>query len=289
MVFLFIAVCSWYCKTEDFLSSWKDSSTQIFTVFQNHENSWLQPFQTSWATNPHPDFGSSDYKIFVINMKDTDTGERRWKRMKETLFAKQMQRFPAIHGAKYDYRKEIENGIVTKTWDYGKWRTGTSEVINMTDGEIGVSLSHYYVWRKIIRENIEEAIILEDDSYKIAPNFEKKLMTIRKSVPADWDIILLSFWLHRGSQGEKKINDRITKVNKFVLFNAYIINQRACKKLMTYLPINMPIDSWISQHTDKLVVYRHHFTLGTSRSLAGRLIMQDKEHTTSSIVHTNNW
>jgi len=228
------------------------------------------------------------FRIFVINLKDTPMGKKRWGLMKKTIFAEKMERFDGIYGRTYDYTDEIKGNIITQKWDYGKWKNSKSFLINMTAGEIGVSLSHYYLWKKIKEENIPQSIILEDDSIEIVPDFEEKFKHLMKKMPSDWDVVLLSFWLHKGNNG-KKINKHVTRVRDFVFMNAYVINPRGAKKLLDKLPINMPIDSWVSQQSSDVVIYRHHFQTPSEYTRGNLIFQASKQSVGSSIEHTNNW
>ena len=40
----------------------------------------------------------------------------------------------------------------------------------------------------------------------------------------------------------------------------YIINYKCAKKLLQYLPMNAPIDSWLSNLSSKINIYRHNYT-----------------------------
>jgi GR25 family glycosyltransferase involved in LPS biosynthesis len=230
----------------------------------------------------------ADYRTFVINLSKTKSGKKRWSLMKGTIFANTMERFDAINGHTYDYGKEVSQNIVSTFWDYGKWKYGKTNYVKMTPGEIGVSLSHYYIWKKIVDEDIKKAIILEDDSSEIDPYFEEKFHNVMKSVPKDWDIVLISFWLHRGDNG-KKVNADITRVNDFVFMNAYVINTKGARKLCDSSPIDMPLDSWVSKLSNDVVIYRHHHQTVTSTPRGTLISQAAKQIVGSSIDHTNNW
>ena len=228
------------------------------------------------------------FRIFCINLKNTTIGKKRWNKLKSTIFGPYMERFPGIYGKTYDYSNEIQQNIIQKQWDFGKWKGKPSSMINMSHGEIGVSLSHYYLWKKIAEENIENAIILEDDSSDISKTFEKDLNDIMQHVPKDYDIILLAFWLHQGNDSQR-VNDRISRTFTFVFMNAYVITANGARKLLAKTPIDMPIDSWVASKSHDLKIYRHHIQTSSLKP-RGTLIQQGaKEEFGSYIDHTNNW
>lgn len=228
--------------------------------------------------------------IYVINLCQTSNGQLRWNAMQNTLFSKtgKMQRYCGIYGKAYSFDNEILDGILTNSWDYGKWKGKESHWISITPSEMGCILSHYKLWQKILNQTENEFLILEDDSTLVHPDFLNKYKQIYKSLPMDWDILLLNFWLHKNSD-EIIINSNITKVKDFVLLNAYVINKRAIQKINQLLPINMPIDSWLSSQSSNLNIYRHNYYLNKKhKKRRGNLIRQNKI-TPSTIQHTNNW
>jgi GR25 family glycosyltransferase involved in LPS biosynthesis len=57
----------------------------------------------------------------------------------------------------------------------------------MTKGEIGCSLSHYNIWKKMIDQNLDNILILEDDV-----EFTDEVNNISeyfKFLPEDWDMV----------------------------------------------------------------------------------------------------
>lgn len=93
-------------------------------------------------------------KIFVINLKDK---EHRFRKFEE-IGDNRIERFEAIDSR--ENRKIYENfslrlnpvGLVSQFY--------FSEAF----GAIGCYLSHYLIWKKMIQENIEWALVLEDDA-----------------------------------------------------------------------------------------------------------------------------
>jgi len=124
---------------------------------------------------------------------------------KHSILNKYFEIFPAIYGKTYNYKTEIKNNIVTKSWDYGSWLHKKSKTVDMTDGEIGVALSHFGIWKKIVKEKIPVTLVLEDDAIDMHPDFEMLVTTFYNHLPNDWDIFLLGFWMNRGIMG-KQIN-----------------------------------------------------------------------------------
>jgi GR25 family glycosyltransferase involved in LPS biosynthesis len=229
-------------------------------------------------------------KCYIINLPETKIGSNRWNRIKNIHpFSEKGERFNGIYGKTYNYTNELKLNIIKKKWDYGKWKTRgkQSQIINMSDSEIGVALSHYNIWNYMIKKNIQSILVVEDDATRIAPNFMEKCNYIMKKVPDNWDIILFGFWCHMGNDGTK-INDDVWKVNNFCLLHCYLINIKGANKLMNELPINMPVDSWLSSKSNKINIYRHNFIRSYKQSNPSSILIRqgiiDKQN-----INTNNF
>lgn len=229
-----------------------------------------------------------EFRIFVINLPETEMGQKRMKLMNTTVWAPFMEVFHGIYGKTYDYSTDVRQRIINTHWNYGKWKGQRTKIIAMTPGEIGVSLSHYRIWEKIVFEGIPKTIILEDDSSHVCSGFERKLEIVLEYLPDDWDIFLISFWLHQGDDGHR-VNDYISRVNNFVFLNCYAVSLKGARKLIKNTPINMPVDSWIASLSKSLKIYRHHFQ-SSVYDCRGLLVWQaSKKEVGSAIDHTNNW
>ena len=89
------------------------------------------------------------------------------KRVESLLKNKNYELYEAVDG------QTIEHKGCAKDW-YEPFSHS-----HLTKGEIGCALTHYYLWEKIVKENIEKAIILEDDFDIKQENF----MTHVESIP----------------------------------------------------------------------------------------------------------
>ena len=226
-------------------------------------------------------------KCFVINLRETGEGVRRMKVLKKhKILSKYITRFPGIYGKEYNYSKELHKGILTKSWDYGSWLGKNKQMVQMSDGECGCILSHYYLWKKIVDEKIPVTMILEDDAINVHPRFEKNVINFHKSLPKGWDIFLLGFWLNKGNNGEQ-INKDIYSVDNFVLLHSYLITYEGAKKLLDLTPIDMPLDSWISSKSKYINIYRHTLSRNNKYKPSSLLIRQKRN--SKQIVNTNNY
>ena len=124
----------------------------------------------------------------------------------------------------------------------------------LTKGEIGCALSHLSIYKRMIEEQLEIALILEDD---ISFNFNYvKLTSLIKKMPPDWECILLghhsglsrdeegsaSFW---GRKSANKFLDIVRFSERVAGGYGYLINQKGAKKrLKEYQVIGKPTDYW---------------------------------------------
>lgn len=218
------------------------------------------------------------YPTYVINLEETQEGKDRLPII-QGIFP-DAKRFPATYGKKFDF-KPYYDSVLTKTWDHGKWKSNESNIVEMSDGEKGVLMSHYNLWTKIAKEK-EPHIILEDDAIGVNSNTQMVLKEILETLPKDYDIYLLGFI----DLEPINITNLHSKVKSFVLLHSYIITPKGAKKLLEQLPINMPIDTWISSISDKINIYRHNFgNSGKKNRFIGRLITQKRKE--KQIVNTN--
>lgn len=218
------------------------------------------------------------YPTYVINLEETEEGTERLPIIK-AIFP-DAKRFHATYGKNFDF-KPYYDSVLTKSWDYGQWKTGESNIIEMSDGEKGVLMSHYNLWTKIVKEK-EPHIILEDDAIGINANTQSVLKEILETLPKDYDIYLLGFI----DLEPLNITNLHSKVKSFVLLHSYIITPNGAKKLLEQLPINMPIDTWLSSISDKINIYRHNFgNFGKKNRFIGRLITQKRKE--KQIENTN--
>jgi len=115
----------------------------------------------------------------------------------------------------------------------------------LVPGEIGCSLSHYFIYEKAVKENMESILILEDDAV-LKQGFQEALELIDQHKD-EYDLILLG---HRGGSvpsfwKRKKIGKYFLApmVNRPYGTYGYWISQQGAKLLMeNCLPIRMPAD-----------------------------------------------
>jgi glycosyl transferase family 25 len=167
---------------------------------------------------------------FIINLKHSR--ERRAKM--ESQLSKLNIAHEFVEAVDGREMTEAERKNVTREVNYA-----------FLPGEVGCALSHQKIYKKIINENIEAALILEDDVV-LSSDLREILnnITLSKTNP---EIILLSRVNKYYKKSIKKIcgSYNLHKTHQATTAHAYIINQKAADRLLTNLyPVWMVSDKW---------------------------------------------
>jgi GR25 family glycosyltransferase involved in LPS biosynthesis len=189
--------------------------------------------------------------IYCINLKKSIN---RWNNTKKQFNKLNLEiiRFDAINGADI----KINNYLDKINLDYdttlnsecdSKIKPGLK--LKLSNSEIGCALSHFFVWEKMLTNNINKALIVEDD---IKPS--QKLKDYDKYIskmPQDWDIIYVSF-INTGPK--KYINKNIYIPSCGFSASGYIINLKGIKKIMKEIPIRGPLDLFLLELFRKKII-----------------------------------
>lgn len=172
-------------------------------------------------------------KAFIVNLKlDVD---------KKNKVINQCQ----SHGMNFEVieavaGKELPQEILyTSSFDYPN--------SYLTKGVIGCTLSHLYIYSRIVSEDLPYALILEDDIViedSAASIIESVKTTISSKKP---EIFLLNTPEAITPIIDKKIGHNIVfyRMARASQSPAYIINKQAAKELINYnLPIKFEVDRW---------------------------------------------
>ncbi|HNG94866.1 MAG TPA: glycosyltransferase family 25 protein [Acidobacteriota bacterium] len=116
----------------------------------------------------------------------------------------------------------------------------------MTHGEIGCALSHLRLQQRMVNENIEEVLILEDDAVLKFGFFE--VLQRRALFPSDWELMLLcntngicSAWYHQPLFEHLAVVKFAGSVHSNA---AYLLKQSGARKLLAAgYPIRVPSDN----------------------------------------------
>ena len=185
-------------------------------------------------------------KVFVINLKKRPN--RLYYFNSKYNLDIPFEVFYAIDGSTLNIKKLKENDMIGEigiTSIKNKKRICHYELTNINS--IGCFLSHYYLWKEIIKLNKDNFLIFEDDT-QFNEITLKEINYRISNIPNDWDIYLLSS--NNSCYSKTKINKNIYKINRFFLTNAYIINKKGINKILNLnniFPINQQIDSYLSE------------------------------------------
>ena len=183
--------------------------------------------------------------IFVINLdKDFDKKDYMLE-----LEKKNNLKFNFIEAV---FGKELSKEELDKAYCPQKALNALGRELSL--GEIGCSLSHISIYKKMIEENIPLAIILEDD-IEIKENFLELLSKIN-SIKLKWDVLLLGYYSRVLDERKSrfKIFNQIrlfknTNVVKLVEIgygaHGYAITKKGAELLIeNAIPISKPIDHY---------------------------------------------
>lgn len=198
-------------------------------------------------------------KTYVINLSQSHD---RLIDMKNHLDSNYItwERFDAIDGNKLS-KDEIEKNTTFMC------KTLCSKQM------IGCALSHKKLWEKIVDEDVDNALIIEDHIV-FKEGFESILENAWKELPSDWDILFLGCGGLCDKNGYQDVssvlfnlikpykNNKSIKKNNIIIpelptgLYCYAISNKGCKKLLKRInKINFHIDYQISSNHDYINIY----------------------------------
>jgi len=209
---------------------------------------------------------------FIISL---DKNKERQDYLKKEVYPKMTNYLKcAAFDAELDDPNEIlkENNIFLSDTFYDK----------CNEGQLGCYLSHFQLWKHIIKSNIDLAIVLEDD-VKIYNNFNKIIDIIYENLPVKFDYVHL--FIHPDKQNiqylDGKEGDIIPAEDNFGTV-AYIVSLRGAKrlvKLTELLKIQAPVDRQINfciQHNFiKAFMVKKPFLLTQGEIMPNRAIYEN--------------
>jgi len=189
--------------------------------------------------------------VFIVNLKKDIEKKEHMQKLCEK-HSLNYRFFDAIYG------KHLSNEEINQVYAQKEAVQYSGKGLSL--GEIGCALSHKNIYRTIIDEKLEQALILEDDI-----EFNRNIEEILKSLslfPTDWEVVLLGHHSYISRESETRSNvwwsRQITpnyqlKRPSEIGYGTYgyLINKRGAQKLFDKLKhIYKPIDHYTGNDKD---------------------------------------
>jgi|GEM_PF-656114 len=200
-----------------------------------------------WRKDKKSDITKPNWKIFVINL---DKSPERLEFVKNQL-------------SQYSIEFERSNGVVADTLSqeeiqkvYSLSKNKKQYIRSLHLGQIACYLAHAKVWREILAQNLDYAIILEDD-VSVDEKIIKQLEFLEKTY-GKWDYVRL-----QENSKLKKIFHEVASDTECALVEylnlpgntlAQAVSKEAAEKMLNRLfPFGCPVDTQL-QYVDKIGV-----------------------------------
>lgn len=150
------------------------------------------------------------------------------------------------------YGKDLSQAQVDDIYDESLSQKALGR--GLSRGELGCALSHLSIYQKMVEQNIQEALILEDDVD--LSNDLVNVLGATSNFPADWEVMLFGYYSETATErismanfwGRTKVTPSHQAVRLVELAfgtHGYMINRRGAEKLVNILSkIVKPIDHY---------------------------------------------
>ena len=201
-------------------------------------------------------------QALIINLeKDIDRYYKLEKKCKNLDYVP--HRIDAVYG------KELSNQ---------EFKDKTTEFCNnfCTPGMVGCWLSHLKCYQYIVDNNLDRALILEDDAVFVE-DYQEKMREIEPTFPDDYDMIFLGNLTSTDEERDdaiqtlvsfmfkniltlpgkyEKINNNLYRTNRLTGTQGYIVSNKGAKRCLKILNlVNGHLDLNISKKLDSIEVY----------------------------------
>ena len=192
--------------------------------------------------------------VFLINLKRRpDRLANFMKHFKQSdMRNQQIIRFDAIDGGNIDVGKCPLSELARAELQQLETTGFRTKHYQLTKGAIGCYLSHVKVWENILKNDIEIALIFEDDA-QVPSDLDKRIHEEIVNIPDDWDIILFGFICKKCMKYYL-----YNEVERFMLTHCYLIRKSSIVKIMktgTLFPITQQIDALMSELSSLINIY----------------------------------
>jgi glycosyl transferase, family 25 len=173
------------------------------------------------------------FPIWILNL-ERSRDRRKYMEMQLNELDWQFEIIPAVD-SKYLGSEDLKH--------YSTQEAMKTIQRDLKPGEIGCALSHARMWERIVAENIEEVLILEDDVTVKGELLE--VLERRSAFPGDWEFINFRTDVQKIPFGPPVYTEyRICHFRSYANRTcAYFINARGAKKLRDHVyPIRWAAD-----------------------------------------------
>ncbi len=197
--------------------------------------------------------------IFYINLgRRFDRNEHMISLLNNHNLLPGTTRIEAVDGKKLtnnDLIKLANDNIFTMEFINQVLDQNTKKDPTLSVGAIGCALSHISAWERIVKEQIPEALIFEDD-IEIKDNFVTEISKLKSYFPENYDMIHLGYGLKSLLGIRQIINKYFVKTNSCMSGFGYILSNKGAKKLLEHIfPISAPYDVEITKKISNFDIY----------------------------------
>ena len=161
---------------------------------------------------------------------------------------------PATDGRDIDLDAWEREGLVSAK---GEFAFANDHIRPLRRGELGCFRSHHRVWQRLVDEDVECALVFEDDA--VVPDAATLNTAIEEAMRlGEWDIAYLSHNWHGPSPlevGEPCLTwTRSWAHTSFQQTHAYLVTQRGARRLLEFaVPFRLPVDAYMVCRQDLVV------------------------------------
>ena len=221
------------------------------------------PLLPDGPSSPHPRALPVD-KVFVINLaRKPDRLRRMRERLARVALDSCVEVTPAVDGHRIDAAWLNGQGVSL----YPHWNEPGSSVFyharELKLGEVGCALSHWAVWSRIVEQDLDVALVLEDDAV-LAPStvevLEQELATLDLQHPA-WDLcyvgrkrMLIAPFAELPAPPEPRVSERLVRPSFSYGMHAYLLSRWGARKLLAsgmcraLIPVDELVPALYCQH-----------------------------------------
>lgn len=165
-----------------------------------------------------------NYRIFIVSI---ERNKKRYMSLLEKLEEQGFDKNLIEVFIGIDYKKDrIPSHLISK------WGKYTPKSV------LACSASHILLWNYISKQNIDFALILEDDSYVIKEKFDNYLNEFKKVINDETFVNLSTSYTIPERKESKVESELFTKSLVILALDTYILTPKLCKKLFEFYKNN---------------------------------------------------